>query len=147
MLLIVVVLMLTGCGGGGAAESDNGGEQNEVQGVTVTPANVIEKGTLEYGQKVDDEITAADEVHRYQFTGASGDEITIRIGARGSAFTAPYIFLYAPNGDFIVSTDTSEASRSSRVNLTLEQDGTYTIAVQPVENRGIEAYELTVEKD
>ncbi len=145
IFLAIAVFVLAGCGGD--SDADNSGSESENQTDTAASAEAVEKGVLEYNQAVEDEITGESEMHRYTFTGATGDEIVVRIQAADfSAFTAPYAFLYGPDGELIGNSDTSTSSRSSRVSHTLEADGEYVVIVQPFEDRGIEKYEVKVEK-
>ncbi len=138
IFLAIAVFVLAGCGGD--SDADNSGSESENQTDTAASAEAVEKGVLEYNQ-------AVEEMHRYTFTGATGDEIVVRIQAADfSAFTAPYAFLYGPDGELIGNSDTSTSSRSSRVSHTLEADGEYVVIVQPFEDRGIEKYEVKVEK-
>ena len=142
-LLAVVALVLAACGGagGGGGGGDNQQPENaeeagqeEAEGIL---GSAVDKGTLEYGQTVEDEITSADDQHSYQFT-------VISINATGSAFTSPYFFLHGPDEVLLTNSDTRTRSRSARVRHTLEADGTYTIIVQPQNDVGIAGYQLAL---
>ena len=149
-LLAVVALVLAACGGagGGGSGGDNQQPENaeeagqeEAEGIL---GSAVDKGAIEYGQTVEDEITSADDQHSYQFTGSSGDQIVISINATGSAFTSPYFFLHGPDEVLLTNSDTRTRSRSARVRHTLEADGTYTIIVQPQDDVGIAGYQLAL---
>jgi uncharacterized protein YfaP (DUF2135 family) len=152
LFLMIVVFVLAGCGGKSDQNTDNTGNTGntgndaQTQDNTTIPADAIDKGTLEYNQTATDQITSATESHKYEFAGANGDVIIVRVNATGSAFSAPYAFLYGPNGDLLGNSDLETSSRSSRVHYTITEDGTYTVIVKPVNDRGIEGYQLTVQK-
>ena len=149
ILLLILSLALVACGGDDSSSDDgDGGGDEDIQtqdaGLNV-PDDAIDKGVIEYGQSIEDEITSDDEQHSYQFAGVNGDNVLIRINATGSAFTSPYAFLYGTDDALIMSTNTSATSRSSRFRYTLGVDGTYTIIVKAVDGHGVEPYGVSVE--
>ena len=153
ILLLILLLALVACGGGdgddnsGTPDNQSQNDDGDQDDFTVVPTDAMDKGTIELGQTVEDEITNAGERHSYRFEGQSGDSIVVHINATGSAFTSPYAFLYGPDDALIGNSNTSAASRSSRVRHTLTADGTYTVIVRPIGNIGIEPYAVSVEKE
>jgi peptide/nickel transport system ATP-binding protein len=129
-----------------ATISANGTEAVLEPSVVLSMDGATDKGTLELGTPAADKISAGDEKHSYTFEGTAGESILFNVGARGSAFTSPYGFLYDPDGEFIIASgDTTKAKRSMRVEQTLSKDGTYTIIVGPINGNGIEQYEVSIE--
>ena len=122
-------------------------DEPELPSVMLTMDDATDMGALEFGIAADTgEFTADGEKHSYTFEGIAGQTITLQIGARGSAFTSPYAYIYNPDGEFVAVTgDPTKARRSMRVDQVLETDGTYTVVVGPVDGNGIVEYELTVE--
>jgi len=150
VLLAILALVLAACGGGDTGNSgntDNTGQTDNGDGddTSLSSTNATDKGTLELGVTVTDSI-ALGEAHSYQFAGTSGEKILIKMGATGSTFYAPYVFLYGSDGTLIASNDTTLNNRSKRLEQTLEADDTYTIVVQPVGDIGAGGYELSVEQ-
>ncbi len=158
VLLLILSLALVACGGGGddddGSDADTQTQDDTGQGdFSTIPEDVVDKGEIEFEQGIDDEITSEDESHSYSFEGVSGDSVVIGITAGaggitgGSAFTSPYAFLYSPDGALLANSDTEDTGRSSSFNYTLEENGTYTIVVQPVEGVGVEPYEVVLEHE
>ena len=138
-ILAILLLILTACGGG-ASDTDSGdsGDANAaVEGV--------DKGTITYGQAVEDTL-ATDSAHQYQFTGATGDVLQIRLNATGSTFYAPYVSIYGADEAVIVSSDTTRRARSENLSVTLAADGTYTVVLQPPAETVPGGYSITINK-
>jgi len=128
---------------------DTGTDSGEIElpSILLSVDDAEDMGALEFDITADTgEFSADGEKHSYTFAGMAGQTINLQIGARGSAFTSPYAYVYNPDGEFIaVSGDPTQAKRSMRVDFTLDADGTYTIIVGPIDGNGIVAYEITVE--
>lgn len=146
ILLLILSLALAACGGGDDSDSGDEPETQSEDDYSTLPAATTDKGAIEIGESISDEIGNNDEVHSYQLVGVSGANVRIRIGAEGSAFTSPYVFLYGPDDALIDSSDFSTSSRSSSVTHALEE-GTYTIVVRAIEGRGMEPYQVSVEEE
>jgi hypothetical protein len=138
-IMIILVLILAACGGG-ASDTDegDGGDAN-------TAVEAVDKGTITYGQTVEDTLVT-DPAHRYQFTGANGHVLQIRLIATGSTFYAPYGFVYGADEALLVSSDTARRARSENLNITLTADGTYTLVLQPPGDTVPGGYSVTIEK-
>lgn len=115
--------------------------------LALTVDDATEKSALELDTPVIDEITEETEKHSYTFEGTAGQTVLFKVNAEGSAFTSPYGFVYNPDGDYVVAIGdvTARATRSYRIEQTLEADGTYTIIVGSYDGNGVEAYAVTVE--
>jgi peptide/nickel transport system ATP-binding protein len=128
-------------------EADNSVEEAELPAFMLTMDDATDMGALEFGVTADaGQFTAEGEKHSYTFEGTAGQTIGLKVNGSSNAFTSPYGFLYDPDGEFVVvSGDTTKGKRSMRVEQGLDKDGTYTIIVGPIENRGIVKYEVSVE--
>jgi hypothetical protein len=142
--LALTALILSACGGGaesGDAQQTGGGDGDDT---SLSSVSAEDKGTLEYGTPATGSV-ANGAAHSYQFTGASGENILVRIEATGSTFYSPYVFLYGPDDVLIANMDTEQSNRSKRLEQALTADGTYSIVVQPVNDIGAGGYSVRVE--
>ncbi len=99
----------------------------------------VDKGALELNVVTVDEIAGADDMHRYTFDGADGQEVTVKIrtgggGLSGGNLNSPYGTIYGPDGEFVAPLgDTAvRPRRSYNAPLTLKA-GSYTIIVGAAE--------------
>ena len=128
------------------------------QDFKLSPDGAVDKGALALNVVTMDEITGEDDIHRYRFEGAAGQEVTVKIrtgggGLSGGNLNSPYGTIYGPDGEFVAPLgDTAvRPRRSYNAPLTL-QAGTYTIIVGPAEvDRyglvGDAPYQIEVEGD
>ena len=105
----------------------------------LSPDGAVDKGALALNVVTKDEIADADDLHRYHFDGADGQEVTIKIrtgggGLSGGNLNSPYGTIYGPDGEFVAPLgDTAvRPRRSYNAPLTLKA-GTYTIIVGAAE--------------
>ncbi|MCY4063457.1 MAG: ABC transporter ATP-binding protein [Chloroflexi bacterium] len=105
----------------------------------LSPEGAVDKGALALNVVALDEIADAGDIHRYQFEGADGQEVTIKIrtgggGLSGGNLNSPYGTIYGPDGEFVAALgDTAvRPRRSYNAPLTLKA-GTYTIIVGAAE--------------
>jgi len=105
----------------------------------LSPEGALDKGALALNVVTVDEIAGADDLHRYTFDGAAGQEVTVKIrtgggGLSGGNLNSPYGTIYGPDGEFVAALgDTAvRPRRSYNAPLTL-RTGTYTIIVGPAE--------------
>lgn len=141
VLLAILVLLLAACGGGASDTDDDGQDDGDAN----TAVESVDKGTITYGQTVTDTLVE-DAAHRYEFTGANGDVLQIRLVATGSTFYAPYAFIYGADEALVASSDTARRARSENINVTLTADGTYSLVLQPPGDTVPGGYEVTIEK-
>jgi hypothetical protein len=137
-LLAMLMLILTACGGAADTDDSEGGDSSAV-------IEGVDKGTITYGQAVEDTLTA-DPAHRYQFTGTAGDVLQIRLNATGSTFYAPYAFVYGADEALVVSSDTTRRARSENLSVTLAADGTYILVIEPLADTVPGGYSVTINK-
>ncbi|MCY4070814.1 MAG: ABC transporter ATP-binding protein [Chloroflexi bacterium] len=115
-----------------------------------------DKGALALNVTLEDEISGADDVHKYSFDASAGQELTIKIrtgggGLSGSNLNSPYGTIYGPDGEFAAALgDPAVRPRRSYSADVIAAAGTYTIVVGTAEvNRyglvGDAEYQLTVE--
>ena len=105
----------------------------------LSPDGTVDKGALALNVVVLDEIADQDDIHRYTFVGAEGQEVTIKIrtgggGLSGGNLNSPYGTIYGPQGEFVAPLgDTAvRPRRSYNAQLSLKA-GTYTIIVGAAE--------------
>jgi hypothetical protein len=85
LLLALTALILSACGGGaesGDAQQTGSGDGDDT---SLSSVSAEDKGTLEYGTPATGSV-ANGAAHSYQFTGASGENILVRIEATGITF-------------------------------------------------------------
>lgn len=73
--------------------------------------------------------TITDEIHfiEYTFSGRSGQEIFITLQAAGYGNLDPYLKLRGPDGTTLDTDDNGWSGRNSKIEITLQQDGAYTV--------------------
>jgi peptide/nickel transport system ATP-binding protein len=105
------------------------------QDFKLPPEGAVDKGALALNAVTMDEIASEDDIHRYSFAGADGQEVTVKIrtggsGLGGGNLNSPYGTIYGPDGEFVAPLgDTAvRPRRSYNAPLTLKA-GTYTIIV------------------
>lgn len=91
---------------------------------------VINRGSLTRGQSQNGTVDTFDD-DGWFFNGTSGQSITIEASARDSDLDTE-LFLYNPSGELIANNDDIDllnGNFDSRIMLTLEQDGVYSVVV------------------
>lgn len=147
ILLMIAMFVMAGCGGGDAADPGDepaGGDEPTTE-TGAMPEDATDKGAIAVGDSMEGEIEDENDVHSYTLTVAEGDALELKINATGSAFTAPYIFVYDAEDALVGNTDTEKSSRSDTLELTFEAAGDYTVIVQAFDGKGEEPYALSVE--
>lgn len=91
---------------------------------------VINRGNLTRGQSQNGNVDTFDD-DGWVFNGTSGQSITIEASARDNDLDTE-LFLYSPSGELIANNDDIDllnGNFDSRITLTLEQDGVYSVVV------------------
>jgi hypothetical protein len=87
-------------------------------------------GSLEAGQTLGATFSQPDERHVYIFNGQAGEYVTIQMG-RVSGTVDPILTLYTPQGNAMATDDNSGGNRAAAIrNITLPEDGVYSIAAE-----------------
>lgn len=105
-------------------------------------------GAIRAGETVSGTLTSSDptlsdgsHVHRYQFEGRAGQQISITLDS--SAFDS-VLLVSGPNNFQQANDDASSSTLNSRLDLTLPANGTYTIAANTVAAGATGAYRMSV---
>ena len=124
-----------GQGGGDIADIMGGGGSGSISyGATVSGSLTDSDRTLDDGSKYDE----------YTFQGSAGDRIVITL--ESSEFDA-FLHLKDASGETIESNDDfEEGSLNSRIEITLERSGTFTIVANSLADGEFGAYRLTLRK-
>lgn len=124
LLLSILLLLLAACE---PAPQDEG--QLPTLAVLPSPTPEIPR-PLNFWQSVGDSLYAAGQIHRWQFAGQRDDPVRVRAIGNGIPVS---LTLSAPDGKILGTGETIE--------LTLQESGTYTVAVQ-LAQEGVGSYEL-----
>ena len=100
---------------------------------------IVYRGTLGAG---DTQLQTGEYYDTYQFEGRSGQRVVFDLTA--SAFD-PYLMVVAPSGDKKENDDFNESNSRSRLELALEETGTYRVIVTSYKKDEAGAYELHIE--
>lgn len=95
-------------------------------------AGTKDVGSITYGQTLDGEITAATFMYTYEFTGKTGDVITITMRKDASSNLDTYVDLLGPDGQRLAADDDAKAPDLSPTDAQIKEfklpvKGTYTI--------------------
>ncbi len=128
------------------------------QDFKLSPEGALDKGALALNEVVKDEIAGEGDIHRYEFAGVDGQEVTIKIrtgggGLSGGNLNSPYGTIYGPDGEFVapLGDNAVRPRRSYNAPLRLKA-GVYAIIVGPAEVEryglvGDAPYQIEVEGD
>ncbi|MCB9007384.1 MAG: PPC domain-containing protein [Ardenticatenaceae bacterium] len=105
--------------------------------------NAIPKGSIQVGDRVNDEFADLFEVHNWTFSGTAGQTITIRVNAAGGDSTDPRIHLLGSDGGLLISDDDGGEEKNSLISsFSLPASGEYSILVDTFQSG---RYELILE--
>jgi hypothetical protein len=102
-------------------------------------APTIHRGTLAAG---DATLRSGEYYDNYTFEGQTGQRLVVDLTSR--AFD-PYLMVIAPSGDKKDNDDYEGSSAHSRLELTLEETGTYRVVATSYKKDDTGAYELSIE--
>lgn len=108
------------------------------------PADVNNRGTIEYGQRVTGNLRAGSAGDAWTLRGSPGDRIVINMIAVGD--TDPLIRLYDSRNELIAEDDDSGGNLNARLEFVLPADGTVTILARTFFTGAGGSYELTVDR-
>lgn len=92
--------------------------------------DAILKGSIQAGNRVNDEITDLFEVHNWTFNGTVGQTVTIQGNAAGGDLTDPRVNLLGPDGNFLIGDDDSGDDNNALISsFRLPIDGEYIIQI------------------
>src|SRR6185503_5364844 len=97
------------------------------------------RGALAAG---DATISSGEYYDNYTIEGRAGQRLVVDLTS--SAFD-PYVMVIAPSGEKKVNDDWQGSKTRSRIELTLEENGTYRVVVTSYEKGESGAYELTID--
>jgi hypothetical protein len=100
---------------------------------------VVHRGALGSG---DAQLRSGEYYDSYSFEGRSGQRVAFDL--RSSVFD-PYVMVIAPSGDKKENDDWQGSNRHARIELTLEETGTYRVVVTSYAKDETGAYELRIE--
>lgn len=111
------------------------------------PTDAQDQGIIAYGEIVSQNLPERMD-HTWTFTGEAGDAVIIDLSAVGDVFD-PQLILFDPEGTAVAENDDvdlSQNNRSSHIEFTLTESGTYTILVSAFGGES-GAYELGLRVD
>ncbi len=100
---------------------------------------VVHQGSLGSG---DTQLRSGEYYDSYTFEGRAGQRVAFDL--RSSAFD-PYVMVIAPSGDKKENDDWEGSNRHARIELTLEETGTFRVVVTSYTKDETGAYELRIE--
>ena len=99
-------------------------------GLALGSEDAIEKGTINIGGQVTDEMNDLFEVHNWRFNGTAGQIVTIRGNAAAGDSTDPRINLIGPDGTLLIGDDDGGEDVNALIaSYTLPASGEYIIQV------------------
>jgi hypothetical protein len=112
-------------------------------GAFLGTGDLVQRGTIEYGQTVTQTVDTFDD-DGWTFTGSAGDRVTIEVNARDNDLDPEVYLLDSSNSQLGYNDDSGSNSRNSRLAVTLPANGTYTIRVSAFGMGG--GYELILRR-
>lgn len=100
---------------------------------------IVHRGSLSGG---DTQLRSGEYFDRYTFEGRAGQSMVFDLRATGFD---PYLIVRAPSGDQKENDDLEGSSSRSRLELTLEETGTYQVMVTSYKKDETGSYELRIE--
>jgi hypothetical protein len=113
-------------------------------GFSLPTGNVVQRGTIEYGQRVQQTVDTFDD-DAWTFTGGAGDRVTIEVNATDNTLD-PQVYLFSSSNQQLgYDDDGGSTGNNSRLVVTLPANGTYTIRVSAFSEGG--DYELILRRN